>query len=166
MGITIKDRALTSFSNKLGLQDFSDLKNKVATAFADRGVEIAKNLYGSEKIQVSSSNSQDGRTSIIAKGDSVAYLEFGTGIQGMGKYPDPTKLPKETLVFYSRKAMQKTDGWQYNYFKKQMVEKGVKDADKIKDYIGQAPQAQMFHTAQQLKNEKSKIIKKVLRSGK
>jgi hypothetical protein len=57
--------------------------------------------------------------------------------------------------------MQKTDGWQYNYFKKQH-----ETDDSISDYIGRPPQAQMFYTAQELKAEKGKIIKKVLRGDK
>lgn len=166
MGITIQSRGLNSFSKKLGSQDFSDLKNQVADTIANRGVEIAKSLYGSEAIQVTATKSLDGYATIIAKGDNVAYLEFGTGIQGEGKYPDPSKKPTKKLVFYSRGAMQSTDGWEYNYFKSQKVKAGVKDSEKIKDYIGQEPKAQMFYTGQRLKKERAQLIRKVLRSGK
>ena len=163
MGITIKNKGLLRFKEKLNNADFTDLKNDVAQAIANRGVEIAKTKYSSESIQVSAELIGDGHAIIRAKGDQIGYLEFGTGIQGEGKYPDQSKLPPKTkeLVFFSRGKMQKTDGWQYNYFKKQH-----ETDDSISDYIGSQPQAQMFYTAQQLKQEKKNIIKKVLRGDK
>ena len=166
MGISIKSKGLLNFRNKLGNVDFTDLKNDVANAIAERGVEIAKTNYGSESIQVTSQFIGNGRAIILAKGDQIGYLEFGTGIAGKGKYPDETKLPKEKLIFKSRGETQSTDGWEYNYFKEQKVKQGVPNADLIKDVTGRPPQAQMFYTGQKLRKETKSIIKKVLRGDK
>lgn len=160
MGITIKNKGLLRFKEKLNNADFTDLKNDVAQAIANRGVEIAKTKYSSESIQVSAELIGDGHAIIKAKGDQIGYLEFGTGIQGEGKYPKPEALPKETLEFESPKGVpRKTQGWVYNYMKKLYY------PDK-QDVTGRQPQAQMFYTAQQLKQEKKNIIKKVLRGDK
>ena len=167
MGIKINDKGLKRFENNLK-SDFLDLRNDVAKAMAERGVEIANGKYGSESIQVSAELISNGHAVVRAKGDQLGYLEFGNGIQGDGKYPDPSKLPPKTkkLVFKSRGEIQSTDGWEYNYFKEQKIKQGVPNADLIKDVVGRPPQAQMFYTAQELKAEKGKIIKKVLRGDK
>lgn len=159
MGVSIKDKGLKSFQNKLK-SDFLDFRNDIAEAMAQRGVEIAKEKYGSESIQVSAELIGDGRAVIRAKGDQVGYFEFGTGIQGEGKYPDETKLPTQTLEFESPQGVpRKTKGWVYNYMKK------LYEPNK-KDYVGRPPQAQMFYTAQELRQQQGKIIKKVLRGDK
>ena len=156
MGIKINDKGLKRFENNLK-SNFSDLKDEVALALAERGVEIAKSKYSSESIQVSAELISNGHAVVIAKGDQIGYLEFGTGIQGEGKYPDQTKLPTETLEFESPKGVpRKTQGWVYNYMKKLYHPEN-------KDVVGRPPQAQMFYTAQELKAEKGEIIKKVLR---
>lgn len=159
MGIKINDKGLKRFENNLK-SNFSDLKDEVALALAERGVEIAKSKYSSESIQVSAELISNGHAVVRAKGDQIGYLEFGTGIQGEGKYPDQTKLPTETLEFESPKGVpRKTQGWVYNYMKKLYHPEN-------KDVVGRPPQAQMFYTAQELKAEKGKIIKKVLRGDK
>lgn len=159
MGIKINDKGLKRFENNLK-SNFSDLKDEVALALAERGVEIAKSKYSSESIQVSAELISNGHAVVRAKGDQLGYLEFGTGIQGEGKYPDQTKLPTETLEFESPKGVpRKTQGWVYNYMKKLYHPEN-------KDVVGRPPQAQMFYTAQELKAEKGKIIKKVLRGDK
>jgi hypothetical protein len=160
MGITIKGKGLLNFQKKLNNADFTELKNDVAQAIADRGVEIAKEKYGSESIQVSAELIGDGRAKIIAKGDQIGYLEFGTGIQGEGQYPKPESLPTKTLQFESPKGVSReTKGWVYNYMKKLYHPEN-------KDVTGRPPKAQMFYTAQELKQEKKNIIKKVLRGDK
>ncbi len=163
MGIKINDKGLKRFENNLK-SNFSDLKDEVALAFAERGVEIAKSKYSSESIQVSAELISNGHAVVRAKGDQLGYLEFGTGIQGEGKYPDESKLPTQTLEFESPKSVpgktqgvpRKTKGWVYNYMKKLYHPEN-------KDVVGRPPQAQMFYTAQELKAEKGEIIKKVLR---
>lgn len=156
MGIKINDKGLKRFQRNLK-SDFSDLKDEVALAFAERGVEIAKSKYSSESIQVSAELISNGHAVVRAKGDQIGYLEFGTGIQGEGKYPDESKLPTQTLEFESPKGVpRKTKGWVYNYMKK------LYQPNK-KDVTGRPPQAQMFYTGQELWEERGKIIKKVLR---
>ena len=159
MGITIKDKGLKRFQHNLK-SDFLDLRNDVAEAMAERGAEIAKEKYGSESIQVSAELIGNGHAIIRAKGDQIGYLEFGTGIQGEGKYPDESKLPTQTLEFESPKGVpRKTQGWVYNYMKK------LYEPNKA-DVTGRPPQAQMFYTGQELRQEQGKIIKKVLRGEK
>lgn len=159
MGIKINNKGLKRFESKLK-SNFSDLKDEVALALAERGVEIAQSKYSSESIQVSAELISNGHAVVRAKGDQIGYLEFGTGIQGEGKYPNEKVLPTQTLEFESPKGVpRKTQGWVYNYMKKLYHPEN-------KDVVGRPPQAQMFYTAQELKAEKGKIIKKVLRGDK
>lgn len=160
MAITIKKNQLSNFSKRLQI-DVDGLKDNLADEFAKRGEKIAKSLYKGEKIAVEATNLGDGKSKIVSRGENVAYLEFGTGIQGENaKYPNPKAIPTHPLKFESPKGVpRETQGWVYNYMKK------LYDPKKA-DFVGQKHQAQMFYTGQELKAQKVAIVKNVLRRSK
>ena len=53
-------------------------------------------------------------TRIIAKGDEIAFDEFGTGFYAKGTYEG--ELPKQKLTFKSAGQYQTTQGWEHYYF--------------------------------------------------
>lgn len=158
MGIKITKNTLGNFQNKILNQDFDSLVNNLANAIAERGVEIAKEKFGSESVQVYKTEANNGTASIIASGKQVAYIEFGTGIMGDGTYPGKLPPKSRTIKFYSRGNNQETKGWEYNYFKKQHM----KSAN-VKDWKGHQAFAPMFYTGRQLRQEIPQIVKDTIK---
>lgn len=141
-----------SFKSKLASINLSSMANIMADKIAERGKEIAKTKYSGKKVTVTRTKASKGKARVIATGNKIAYMEFGTGIEGqqhdyetLGK---GAKKPAKTLTFVSAGQQQSTEGWQYNYRKEQ----GQTD----KDWKGFQPQAQMFYTAQELREELGK----------
>lgn len=145
---------------KSRLENFSknrtELADKFANKIADRGVQIANEQYsGVSGVSISKLTSTQGKASIISTGEKVSFMEFGTGIMGKGTYVS-WKLPKENITFESPKGQpQMTKGWQYDYRKEQ--------GQTEHSHTGFAAQAQMFRTAQQLKQEMSQIVAKEIK---
>lgn len=151
---------LQRLENKLGSQDLHGLANGIAEAIAKRGEEIAIEKYGDGSIVVTHTPAENGYSRITASGEQVSFLEFGTGTQGEGMYPNPEALPKQNIEFESPEGVSReTKGWVYDYMKK------LYQPDKP-SFIGQQPQAQMFYTAEQLKSEIPQISKEYIRGGK
>lgn len=131
--------------------------NILADKIADKGVQIASEKYGGEKVVVSKIPATQGKSSVVAKGEKVSFMEFGTGVMGKGTY-DKSKLPTEIITFESPVGQpQSTKGWQYNYRKEQ----GQTD----RDWKGFEAKAQMFHTAQQLRQEIPQIVAQEIDQG-
>ncbi|NCC99908.1 MAG: hypothetical protein EOL95_09465 [Bacteroidia bacterium] len=125
------------------------LKNDLANSIANRGVEIASEKYSGKGVSVNPTPSVDGKSSVVAEGEKISFMEFGTGIVGDGTYAGT--LPTQDISFESPKGVaQSTKGWEYNYRKKQ----GKVD----KDWVGFVAGAEMFHTSQELKQEMPIIV--------
>ena len=151
------------FADLKGLNRFrkkvSALEKKVADietileALCKEGEEYARNLYGGS-LDVELRHEVHGNYGvIIAQGDKIAYLEYGTGERGRGTYKG--NLPTEEISFVSSQYGEVTvDGWTYSYAK----ELGFTD----KPWVGMVSQAQMWETAQWLRKNAVKIIKKVV----
>ena len=127
-------------------------RDEIVELVGNIGVEIATDEYQGKINDITSIDSSNG-TKIVARGEKIAYMEFGTGVTGRNTY-DGT-LPTQKLVFESPKGVrQSTEGWQYNYRKEQ--------GQTEKDFIGHVAEAQMFKTAQRLRTElPSKIKQKI-----
>lgn len=128
---------------------------KILDKFCQVGTEYARNLYGgTEHIKLEWHIENDVGV-IIANGEKIAYLEFGTGERGRGSYEG--NLPSEQISFYSSKYQQDIvlpNGWTYSYAK----ELGLTE----KPWSGIEAHAQMWRTAKYLRENSAKIIREVV----
>lgn len=114
MSKVVRQNDLNRFYGKL-----YNIRNVAETAtelIADNGEKIAKSEYaGINSIQVTKDIDENNAV-ISASGDSVAYIEYGTGLVGQGTYKGD--LPTQTLTFESPKdsgRINTTQGWEYYY---------------------------------------------------
>lgn len=141
------------------LQRLKNISNDdIVMAVAERGKDIAESLYGGESIVVTTENLGGGKARIVASGEQVAFLEYGTGVVGESKGYGG-QLPTEPITFESRGKERTTQGWVHNYYAKYKREKG----ENAKDFVGFPSQAQMWKTATELtEKEAEKAIKDFL----
>lgn len=140
--VKIDDSKFEQFLEKIT----TDIAKCALESILETGEEIAKSKYAGKGISVyTDANEYNGE--IIANGEHVAYLEYGTGVRGKGSYQGelyddqisftPTNQPggnNETITL---------DGWTYNYRKEAL---GWTE----KDYVGQVAGQQMFDTSEEL----------------
>ena len=154
---------MSNFANLQGLNNFRrKLKNlkmqdinysEILRKICEAGIQYAKQLYNTEKIELYYEIKENFAV-ITAKGDEVAYIEFGTGEAGRGSYEG--ELPDEKLEFFSNRLNRDVslDGWTYSY------------ANEIDDnqpfWVGFSAKAQMWKTSQYLRNNIVKIIQGVV----
>ena len=165
----INTQGLDHFAKRISLykDSFTDSnKEQLIEKVAERGKELAEYYYGMYKndddIEVTIENAGTGSRRLVASGERVAYLEFGTGIMGYGTYEG--KLPTQTLSFESPKGHpQTTQGWEYNYENPLTKADGKGWFFKGVYTRGQPAQAQMFETAQQLRREIADMTRKEIK---
>lgn len=81
--------------------------------------QISNVAYNVLKIKYSSTDFvvekelSNNKCTIYAKGEDIAFDEFGTGVEAEGTYNG--KKPEMSLVFESAGYMQSTNGWVYYY---------------------------------------------------
>lgn len=165
MKIKITNNNLQRFSNKLNV-DFSDLSNNLADSIAQEGVEIAKGYYAGTKIDVSVEPLEAGHNRVVASGDQVAYMEFGTGEYARGTYQG--KLPTQPITFTtSSKKTITTNGWEYYYNNPdtKVTVNGKKGwyLNNNAFVTGRPAGNQMFYTSQDLRSRIKKIVKNLKR---
>ena len=158
MGISITKNKLPRFKQRVN--NFANMADELAETLVQEAMEIADIHYGNSGALylLYYEKERDGVYKLIAEGEQIAYLEFGTGILGEGKYPDPNKLPPESMIlrFKSHGHTQETAGWVYNYYKKKEENRNNPN---VKDWQGAEPGAQMFKTAKELGEELIEIAK-------
>ena len=157
-------KGLNNFRSKI--QKFSSINSKLANELADeiakRGEQIAMSEYaGVNGVSVHHENLGGGMSRVVAEGEQVSYIEFGTGRVGQqSKYPNE-KLPKEGVpitgqweYYYSSqyKRTSKTTGEEGWYHK-------FEGDDKARFTKGQSAGMQMYRTSQRLRNEMASIVK-------
>lgn len=166
MGIKITGlKSLDKFDDRVQKMRTNNLANRVAVAIAEEGVRIAEDRYrstGVNDVSIYYENNGDGNTKIIAEGEGLNYIEFGTGIMGKGTYPDDSKLPNELIEFESRGEKQSTQGWEYNYYKEQNKSK----YPNLPDWTGFQANAQMFYTSEDIRNSIPQIVRVELKGDK
>jgi hypothetical protein len=171
---------LSGLKNFIGkLQNYKSPKiacDKVAESVAKRGVEIAEKKYGAKGIKgvaVSYAKLDDQHYEILAKGEAVSFIEFGTGNVGKGTYhykgeSGESRLPTQTIEFIANKEQKSTHGWIYAYPNPLRFENGVLKGTKTHKgewkwqgrwFSGQVAGAEMFGTAIDLKKEMPSIVK-------
>lgn len=130
------------------------LAQMILTKVCKAGTEYAKGLYSSDNhIELKYELVSDKTAKIIASGEQIAYLEFGTGERGRGTYQG--RLPDQTIEFYSNRLQQDVtlNGWVYSY---------AHEIDNNQSmWGGFSAQAQMWRTAQYLRQIIPQIIKEV-----
>lgn len=156
-------KGLNNFRSKI--QKFSSINSKLANELADeiakRGEQIAMSEYaGVNGVSVHHENLGGGMSKVVAEGEQVAYIEFGTGRVGEKTYPD-THLPKQGVPI--------TGEWQYYYpseykrTSKTTGEEGwyhkFEGEEKARFTKGQSAGMQMYRTSQMLRNEMASIVK-------
>ena len=161
MEIKVDKNALNNFIAKLKNISYVD---KIADELANEGLEIAQREYGNYNVDLSIENEGEGQRTIVASGEGLSYIEFGTGLVGQGTYKG--NLPTEIRTFESPKnrkppAMQSTQGWEYNY-KNDLTKRGNGWYYNKEFTTGKIAQAQMFNTATELRRRVKAICKRVI----
>lgn len=149
-------RGLNNFRNKLQrhANASSQPARLVAEHIAKQGEQFAREEYAGVQ-GVSVYHESNGATSrVVAEGEGLAYIEFGTGRVGeQSKYPNE-KLPKQGVPITGQweyyypsqyKRTSKTtgeEGWYHKF-------EGEEDARFTK---GQSAGMQMYRTSQRLRN--------------
>lgn len=119
-----------------------------ARTVAEKGQQIARGYYSyrPEKVDVTVEQTDKDHCAIVASGDQVSFMEYGTGFYAKGTYEGV--LPKQPIVF----EYGMTNGWEYYYpspFKLSIL--GVKGWIHDGDfYSGHPAMAQMWNTAKDL----------------
>lgn len=149
---------LNNFRQKLQkYSNFADYTAKLISAIVDRGVEIAKEEYaGVADVKIDYDITPLGGK-IIAIGDQIAYLEFGTGEYAKGTYEG--KLPTEGVpitgkwdYYYDNPLYKRTVDGEKGWFTKKKVE-GVLTFE-----IGQKAGNQMYRVSKRLREALPSII--------
>lgn len=159
MAVVVKND-LNRFLKNLSKYRNSMDTSKVSEIIGDIGVKIANEEYATSGVTPTEIRKEvnDNQVEIVAVGEHLAFTEFGTGIVGENTYQG--NLPDESikLQFESPKGVeQSTDGWVYNYRKKQ-------NPDTVtKDWTGMKAKAQMFNTSQRFKEQAGEEIKNFIK---
>lgn len=163
-------RGLERFAKKVSLYKLDKVNiEAVADAIAEQGRDIAMEIYGGHPVTVSVEKSGAGGRRVVAVGEGLSFMEFGTGIVGLRDklYTAYNRqLPTETIVFESPKGHpQQTQGWEYNYENPFTKQDGKGWFFGGKYTQGQPAQAQMFRTAERLRREMPSIAISKLKKG-
>ena len=159
MAFVVKN-GLQNFANKLkNYKAQGDLAERVVEKVANKGVEIARNKWGNQANVIQRGDGL--KRSIVAVDNnkinpSIAYTEFGTGIQGEGKYEG--KLPTQNISFTDKNGLEwTTQGWEYHYRYNQ-TQQG-------EPFKGQIPKMPMLNTAKELREYINTDLAKDIRKG-
>ena len=161
----ITTRGLERFAKKVSLYKDGFECDEIAQKVAERGAEIIREKYGARHLRgIDISKEGKGQRKITVR---ISFDEYGTGNVGQGTYEG--ELPTEPIRFESPKGYpQETQGWEYSYYNPLTKIIG----GHIGWYFGgrytegQPAQAQMFHSAQQLRSEIINIALSVIKGVK
>ena len=131
---------------------------KAMTELCDKAEEFAKEKYaehGHSSIRVEYEN-HGTRATIYAKGNAVAFFEFGTGEYAKGTYQG--NLPQS--------GVYPTGSWEYYYDSEHKAEKnGLKGWFWNHAFIkGNTAEAEMWETSQFIRQQANIIIRKYFQS--
>lgn len=164
MPINIK--GLQRFKEKVAsYNNFDNVCESIAQRIAERGVEIAKDEYSGRTVDIQIRQGETyGNRKVVAKGSTLAFEEFGTGLKGKGTYEG--NLPTDTIEFESPKGSpQSTQGWEYYYPNPQTKVNGGWYSGKTGRtfHRGQPAKAQMFNTSVKLRDEIKELAKEIIK---
>ena len=145
MAVKIKN-TLSRYLEKLQNYKGRIKEEEIKETAGEVGIETVKRNLNRETTYVDYELTNDG-VMINAHGEDLPFIEFGTGLRGEGTYQG--ELPTQTLRFESMGTQQKTEGWEYNYWKKQHTFR-PKPLGKWDDWIGQPAEAPIYNSAREL----------------
>lgn len=154
-------RELNRFREKL--QKYASLNTEFASQVveevAKRGEQIAKEEYADHSsINVSHETISKNSARVVAQGEGIAYMEFGTGRVGENSHYPTENLPKSGVPI--------TGNWEYYYPSEHKATKDGEEgwyAGNGAFNRGQKASMQMYRTSQRLKNEMANIVKNKLK---
>ena len=161
MGIVAKTKSFNKFAKRIANLQKKNVSDIIAENIAIRGEEIAREEYGNADVIISHTIPTQGQVQVVAEGEKISYMEFGTGIVGSGTYEG--NLPTQPISFVSPKKSgdsHTTEGWEYNYPNEKTKKDGQGWYYKGEYTQGEPAQAQMFKTAQRLRTELTDIGRK------
>ena len=129
----------------------------IAMAVAERGKDLAQSKYGGDVV-VTAESLGGGKAKVIASGEKVAFYEYGYGVEGRDS-AYKGQLPTEPITFESAGNTHTTQGWEYYYpnSKTKRTVGGQEGWFHNKEFVtGQPAQAQMWRTANELKQGEAK----------
>lgn len=130
----------------------------IAMAVAERGKDLAQSKYDGDVV-VTAESLGGGKAKVIASGEKVAFYEYGYGVEGRDS-AYKGQLPTEPITFESAGNTHTTQGWEYYYPNsktKRTNAKGEQGWFHNKKFVtGQSAQAQMWRTANELKQGEAK----------
>lgn len=149
-------KGLNRFRNRLSeaQKKMTDLQ-EIVIHICEAGMSYARSLYGGTENITLSAEFVGNVGKIIAQGNQIAYLEFGTGERGNGTYQG--QLPENALTFYSNRLGRDVVleyGWTYSYANKLDENQPL--------WQGYQAQAQMWKTAQYLRENIRQIVQEVV----
>ena len=147
---------------KIGGQT-SDFKHQLVKKITQRGKEIAQQEYDSsniKKVNVTKHSNKNGTGQIIAEGEKLAYIEFGTGRKGESSNYPTENLPKEGVPI--------TGEWEYYYPSEHKVTKDGKEGWMWGKVFmeGQEAGMQMYRTSKRLEQEMKSMVKEFVKEVK
>lgn len=153
---------LNRFRQRLGVLQEPNLLEEITRELVSDGTKYLASLYEDPAILVTSEVNGN-QAYIFAEGEQIAYLEYGTGYVGKGTYEG--NLPPATQVITFIDAFgypMHTNGWEYFYDNPRTKREGqywFHDGDR---QYGEKAKAQMWQTAQHLRENAPNIINQVL----
>lgn len=156
----IRKNNLNKFLERLSKSGKSINPNGIADIVGNVAVNVTKEEYAITGVAPNEIRKEinGNQVEIVAVGEHLAFTEFGTGVLGEGTYSGDLPAKSVKLQFESPKGIQQsTDGWVYNYRKKQ-------NPDNVeKDWKGMPAKAQMFNASQRLSEQLGEEIKNNLK---
>lgn len=157
---------LNRFRQRLGVLQEPNLLEEITRELVSDGTKYLASLYEDPAILVTSEVNGN-QAYIFAEGEQIAYLEYGTGYVGKGTYEG--NLPPATQVITFIDAFgypMHTNGWEYYYDNPRTKRMGgwfySDDDGELHFTEGDKAQAQMWQTAQHLRENAPNIINQVL----
>lgn len=133
----------------------------IVMAVAEKGKDIAQSRYDGDVV-VTAESLGGGKARLSAKGEKVAFYEFGVGVEGRDS-AYKGQLPTEPITFESAGSTYTTQGWEYYYNNpktKRTNAKGEQGWFHNKKFVkGKPAEAQMWRTANDL--EQGEALKAV-----
>ena len=99
--------------NDLMTNNLAEMKKAKLEEFSNLAYSILNRNYGGTEFEVEPPKIEDNKSTIYAKGDEIAFDEFGTGFYAEGSYKG--QVPKMPLSFESAGYPQFTPKWIYYY---------------------------------------------------
>lgn len=155
---------LNRFRQRLGVLQDNNLLEEITRELVSEGTKHLTSLYNDTSILVTSEVNGN-QAYIFAEGEKIAYLEYGTGYIGEKTYDG--KLPEIEITFIDAFGIpQRTEGWEYYYDNPRTKRMGgwfyTDDDGELHFTEGDVAQAQMWRTAQWLRENAYNIINQVL----